>query len=128
MPGAFRWEMLGDQRRGCCPPALLLEAVTFSMRNILFLVPGDQLACFMNAAWKNGLGSFAAAADSQFENHLLFAVFALAGGKFKLNRGLVFGLPKAGLIKPMAAWLGGPAAACSSFRAAALEWPPYARS
>jgi hypothetical protein len=103
--------MLGDQRRGCCLPASLLEAVTFGTCNILFLVPGDQLACFINAAWENGLGSFAAAADSQFENHLLFAVFALAGGKFELNRGLVFGLPKAGLIKPVAAWLGRPSKA-----------------
>src|ERR1700732_2363362 len=103
MPGAFRREMPGKQRRGCCSCAPLLEAVPFGPRNILFLVPCDQLARFMNAARKNGLCAFAATANSQLKNHLFFAVFALARGELELNRGFVFGLPKIGSMKRMTA-------------------------
>src|SRR5580704_17213215 len=65
----------------------------------------------MNAAGKNGLGALVATANSQLENHLLFAVLAFARGELELERGFVFGLPKIGLKKPMAARLGRPAKA-----------------
>src|SRR3984893_3359526 len=98
--------MPGNQRRGCRSCALLLETVTFGPRNILFLIPGDQLASFMNAAGENGLRTFVTAANSQLKNHLLFAVFAFACGKPELDSGFIFDPAKVGLIEPVAAWLG----------------------
>ncbi len=54
--------MLGEQRRGCCARAPVLKVITFGPRNILFLIPGDQLARFMNAAGENGLGGLVTSA------------------------------------------------------------------
>jgi hypothetical protein len=65
----------------------------------------------MNAAGENSLRTLIATTNSQFENHLLLAVFALATGELELDCGFVFGLPKAGQIKPMATRLRSPAKA-----------------
>src|SRR5256885_7779643 len=112
MPGALRGEMASNQRRRCCPRASAFQVAPVDSRgllDLLFVAPCDRLACFMNAARKNGLSSLVAAANSQFKNHLLFAIFALVSNELELNRGGVFGSPKIGLIEPMTARLGSPA-------------------
>ena len=94
MPGAFRGEIGSEQCDGCRSRATLLEVVPIGLCNRRSLVPCYQLARFMSAAGKNSLGAHAVAANSQFENHLLFAVFAGACGELELDRGFVLGAPR----------------------------------